>query len=243
MGTYWCGRCGPDVVLFRAARTLPGSNGNIMFTGLIQQVGTLVDRNLQGDAGQICVTAENRTEDWRSGESISVEGVCLTLTQPPSDPLTFDVLAETFSRTNLRWKPLGARMNLERALPADGRLGGHIVNGHIDGVGEVAQFEQAGRDRILQIACDTGLMDGVVFKGCVAVNGVSLTVSAVRPTAFEVCLIPETMAHTSLRELQAGHPVNIEIDVIGKYVRHYIEQGRMPEPVEWDRLRVRGLAS
>ena len=212
-----------------------------MFTGLIQQVGTLCHRAVAGDSGRLEIDGARWPEPLVPGESIAVEGVCLTLVEQQEQRLFFDVLAETFHRTNLAWKAIGAPINLERAITATQRLGGHIVNGHVDGVGEVGRFVPAGRDWMLAVSCDDALMAGIVYKGCIAVNGVSLTVAAVRDDTFEIYLIPETIKRTSLSELKSGHPVNLEIDVIGKYVRHYVEQGRMPEPVEWERLRVQGL--
>jgi riboflavin synthase len=175
------------------------------------------------------------------GESIAVEGVCLTVAAIEDGVLAFDVLAETFRRTTLGGKPIGATLNLERALRADGRLGGHIVNGHVDGVGTVEAFEPAGRDRILTIRAEPELMDGIVYKGCVSVSGVSLTVASLDPRTFALHLIPETLSRTSLAGLAPGDQVNLEIDIVGKYVKHYLEQGTVMPDISWEQLRRQGL--
>lgn len=213
-----------------------------MFTGLIETTGILAERSYQGRAGRLTLAVDAwRTEPIRIGDSIAVEGVCLTVTHRNAETLSFDVLEETFRRTNLGRKPDGARMNLERALALGDRLGGHIVNGHVDGVGEVVQVSAAGRDWVLGIHCDPELAQGLVYKGCLCCNGVSLTVAALTQNGLEVHLIPETWRVTSLCDLQPGDPVNLEIDIVAKYVRRHLDLGLGIPTLSWEQLRQDGL--
>ncbi len=212
-----------------------------MFTGLIETTGTLLERAFEGEAGRLRIQADGLSGPVQVGDSVAVEGVCLTATDFTDHVLSFDVLAETFHRTNLGRKRDGSRMNLERALQHGSRLGGHIVNGHVDGVGSVVRFDEVDRDWVLGIACDREIAEGIVYKGCVSCNGVSLTVASVTDEGFEMHLIPETLEVTSLSELTPGDPVNLEIDIIGKYVRHYLEQGLVLPGVSWEQLRATGL--
>jgi riboflavin synthase len=196
-----------------------------MFTGLIQQVGTLAGKKTRGDGMSLVI----RHEPWEStlvvGESVAVQGACLTVTTFRAGEFTCDVLSETLRKTTLGGSAPGAKLNLERALRADERLGGHIVTGHIDGPGTVQAVEQNGADWILEVACGEELLSGIVPKGSIAIDGVSLTVAELRPKSFTVHLIPHTWTHTSLNALKAGRQVNLETDLIGKYVQRYL--GRM----------------
>ena len=212
-----------------------------MFTGLVERTGTLMERTLDGTAGRVRIAAGPWTPPVHLGESIAVEGVCLTVAAIADDALAFDVLAETFRCTTLGARAVGAPMNMERALRADGRLGGHIVNGHVDGVGTIVALEPAGRDRILTVRAAPDLMDGIVYKGCVSVSGVSLTVASLGSDSFSLHLIPETLHRTSLASLQAGDPVNLEIDIVGKYVKHFLQQGTILPRLTWETLRQQGL--
>ena len=214
-----------------------------MFTGLIEQVGTLEKRSRIGHAGQIEIASRSWAEPFAIGESIAVEGVCLTLTRHEKSRLKFDILEETFYKTTLGSIPVGTQVNLERALSATGRLGGHIVNGHVDGIGKVTSFQQEGRDWILVATCSGAILEGVVYKGCMAVNGVSLTVTDLTPGSFSMHLIPETMKRTSLHQLGAGSLVNLETDIIGKYIRRGLEVGHVMPSLTWEHLRTHGLES
>lgn len=212
-----------------------------MFTGLVERTGTLTDRTYEGEAGRLEINVGPWDAEPKQGDSIAVEGVCLTVTAYQDGVLAFDVLEETFRRTNLGRKPIGDPVNLERALGWGDRMGGHIVNGHVDGVGTVRRLEEVGRDWVFGMACDRELLDGLVYKGCVACNGVSLTVASLREDGFEIYLIPETMRVTSLNALKPGDPVNLEIDIIGKYVRQFVERGQAVPGVSWERLRETGV--
>lgn len=213
-----------------------------MFTGLVETTGILASRTLDGRAGRLAV----EVGDWGAdavadGDSVAVEGVCLTVAERADGRLFFDVLEETFRCTSLGRIPEGARLNLERALAHGSRLGGHIVNGHVDGVGAVARVDPVGRDWILGVNCNREIADGIVFKGCISCNGVSLTVAALTENGFEMHLIPETWEVTSLSGLNPGDPVNLEIDIVAKYVRHYLEQGSVLPDLSWEQLRKVGL--
>ena len=160
------------------------------------------------------------------GDSLAVNGCCLTaVTVSPRSKdklVSFDLLLETWERTNLQYARPGARLNLERPLRADGRLDGHFVTGHIDGLGKIKRWEIAGRDHVLEIAAPPGLMRYVVFKGSVAVDGISLTVAAVGKKSFRIWIIPHTYEATALRERRVGDAVNLETDLLGKYVERFV---------------------
>lgn len=214
-----------------------------MFTGLIQKVGTLAARHARGDGMRFEIQHEAWEAPLTVGESVAVQGVCLTVTTCQPGRFTCDVLKETLDRTTLGSKPVGASLNLERALRADERFGGHIVSGHIDGPGNVKALTRASDDTVLEIACAAELLSGMVPKGSVAVDGVSLTIADLRSASFTVHLIPHTWQQTSLRSLKAGHRVNLETDMIGKFVRRYLEKIQPPQGVTLDKLRAAGFGT
>lgn len=196
-----------------------------MFTGLVEKTGRLVRAETSGGAGKIAVTASAWDVPLEKGESIAVQGVCLTLAGVDRSLMRFDVLQETFEKTNLGKKKVGDRLNLERALRQGDRLGGHMVTGHVDGVGLVDSLVQKGTDWILEVAVEPDLAKDMVLKGSVACDGVSLTIVNLEDNRFTVHLVAHTWDHTSLSDLRPGDPVNLETDVIGKYVRRYLEAG------------------
>ncbi len=183
--------------------------------------------------------------DWNRplilGESIAVQGVCLTVAAADERSVAFDVLAETFRRTNLGDKRPGQRVNLERALRAGDPLGGHVVQGHVDGAGSVRSITPEGRDHIVAIDCEPEILEDIVYKGSIACDGISLTVAAVDATGFKVCIIPHTWEITSLREIRPGDRVNLESDILAKYVRRHVERGRLPGRVSWEEFRRMGF--
>lgn len=213
-----------------------------MFTGLIQRVGALATKRSRSNG----LALEIRHESWdtplATGESVAVQGACLTVTGSRPGAFTCDVLKETLEKTGLGAKPIGARLNLERALRADDRLGGHLVAGHVDGQGEVQSLTPTGDDLVLEIACREALLAGMVSKGSVAIDGVSLTIADLRPRSFTVHLIPHTWQQTSLRDLQKGHSVNLETDLIGKFVLRYLETLRSGQGLTIEKLRAAGFA-
>ena len=212
-----------------------------MFTGLVQKVGRLEQVSFRGAAGRLILSAHFDTA-MQTGESIAVNGACLTLVEQQGDKLVFDVLRETFEKTALREKSPGAPLNLERALRLGDPLGGHLVSGHVDGTGELRHVEPAGRDKILTISAPA-LLAEIVPKGSIAVDGISLTVVAVTANngTFTVHVIPHTWSQTALATLAAGARVNLETDMIGKYVRATLTPPLLAPAVTWDKLRDAGF--
>ena len=199
-----------------------------MFTGIVEEVGTVVDKAVLTDAFRLTIQGPLVTSDAAPGDSIAVSGVCLTVVEVlPDGRFTTDVMAETLNRSTLR--DIGERpaVNLERAVSAAGRLGGHIVQGHVDGTGQVVSRTPSEHWEVVRIALPAALARYVVEKGSIAVDGVSLTVSALGsdPGAdwFEVSLIPTTLAETTLSRTPVGGGVNLEVDVLAKYVERLIE--------------------
>jgi riboflavin synthase len=195
-----------------------------MFTGIIETVGIIERIEPSDDLTRLVVDAEPIADGAKLGDSVAVNGGCLTVTSIRDGRLSFEAVRETMERTSLGDLKVGARVNLERAMRAGDRLDGHIVQGHVDGVGTVRQMIREGNDVRLQIDCDPELADCVVEKGSIAVDGVSLTVAALLPSGFEVALIPHTLEVTTLRDRQPHDRVNLEVDVLGKYVKRYLER-------------------
>ena len=193
-----------------------------MFTGLIQKIGTLGRMTARGRGRSLVIRHDPWDTPLALGESVSVNGACLTVASRKAGEFACDVLEETLKKTILGSKRAGALLNLERALRADERLGGHIVSGHVDGVGAVVSLARQGEDWVLEVGCDAGLLSGMVLKGSLAVDGVSLTIAKLREHSFAVHLIPHTWANTALRTLKKNDPVNLETDMIGKYVQRYL---------------------
>jgi riboflavin synthase len=188
-----------------------------VFTGLVEDLGTVVAVNRTGDGAAL--TVESRlARELGEGDSIAVNGVCLTATGICGDRFGADVMHETLRRTSLADVDDGAKVNLELALRADARLGGHIMQGHVDGVGVVAGVREDGFARVVTIEAAPELLRYVVEKGSIAVDGVSLTVAAVDDTSFDVSLIPETLERTNLGGTTQGRTVNLEVDIVAKYV-------------------------
>ena len=202
-----------------------------MFTGIVAELGEVAGIEHRGDAAQL--TIRGSTEDVSPGESIAVNGVCLTVTGIMAGTFTADVMAETLSRSGLGALVLRAPVNLERSVRLADRLGGHLVQGHVDGTGTIISRSPADHWDQVRIGLPAGLSRYVVHKGSITVDGVSLTVSALSaadaaPAWFEVCLIPETLKRTTLGTRQPGDTVNLEVDVIAKYVERLLS-GRSQE--------------
>ena len=192
-----------------------------MFTGLVQQVGTLVSAS----SGRLLIRPAYRIENPVTGESIAVNGCCLTLERVnAAGELEFHTLAETLSRSNLGRLSPGSRVNLERALALGDRLGGHLVQGHVDAVAEVVEQKRNNAGDVeLEVRIPDGFAVELVEKGSITIDGVSLTVAVLTENTFSVCLIPQTLADTALGDKTAGTFVNLEGDIIGKYVRRFLE--------------------
>lgn len=195
-----------------------------MFTGIIETVGTVVAIEREGELARIGVEAPEILEGVRLGDSIAVNGTCLTVTKLAPPRLDFDAVRETLEVTALGALEPGSRVNLERAMRADGRLDGHIVQGHVDARGFVRGIERQGDDVRFAVETSAEFADLLVPKGSVTIEGVSLTVVNVETDGFDVVLIPHTLKETNLGERRPGDPVNLEADVLGKYVKRYLER-------------------
>ena len=196
-----------------------------MFTGIIAAVGTV--REVEPAAGGVRVTIDAGTLDLtgvRSGDSIAVDGVCLTAVKLQSSGFEADVSQETLHCTT--GFAAGARVNLEKSLRLADPLGGHLVSGHVDGMGTVTRFEASGENRLLAVAAPRELAKYIARKGSIAVNGVSLTVNAVNHSAFEINLIPHTLQATNLKGLTIGSRVNLEVDLLARYVERLSEASK-----------------
>ncbi|NEK58371.1 riboflavin synthase [Geodermatophilus sabuli] len=194
-----------------------------MFTGIVEEMGTLLVREDQQDAARLRIRARKALEGVALGDSIAVNGVCLTVTGVDDDVWSTDVMAETLRRSSLGGLSDGDPVNLERAVTPHGRLGGHLVQGHVDGLGSVLTRTPSEHWEVVRVALPRELAGYVVEKGSIAVDGVSLTVSAVSAVDdpgpwFEISLIPTTLRETTLGTVAPGSPVNLEVDVIAKYV-------------------------
>ena len=192
-----------------------------MFTGIVEETGRVVSFAPAADAWKLQVTARLVPADLAVGDSVAVNGCCLTVTQYDAAHLCFDVLEETRRLTNFAQLASGAAVNLERSLRADSRLGGHFVTGHIDGLGRIEVLEARGKDHYLRLRTAAGAARYVVSKGSIAIDGISLTVAEVQGDTLAVWLIPTTMAVTNLREKKAGDVVNLEFDLLAKYVEKF----------------------
>ena len=194
----------------------------LMFTGIIEELGSVRSIEERGENARIVIAARVVTEDTSQGDSISVNGVCLTALDVQRDSFAADVSRETLLRSTLgRLKP-GAPVNLERAVTPATRLGGHIVQGHVDARGQLAGVEDHGESWTIRIAYPKEIARYLVFKGSVAVEGISLTIAALTDENFEVAIIPKTWEVTNLSQLKPGDHVNLEVDVIGKYVERLL---------------------
>ena len=196
-----------------------------MFTGIVEELGTVAHVEDQGDAVRLTIGAALVLEDVHPGDSIAVNGCCLTVVEHDDTHWTADVMQETFDKTSLRGVAPGDRVNLERAVTADKRLGGHIVQGHVDGVGEVLARTPSAHWELVEIAMPPQFARHLVDKGSITVDGVSLTVVEAGDESFTVSLIPETLARTTLGFRRPGDRVNLETDVIAKHVEKLITAG------------------
>ncbi|MGQ9495670.1 MAG: riboflavin synthase [Thermoanaerobaculaceae bacterium] len=196
-----------------------------MFSGIVQKVGVLKSRSRVVSGARLVVSGELPGEPVAAGESVAVNGACLTVEAVEGGQLAFFCSQETLDRTNLGRLPLGSRVNLERALRVGESLGGHFVSGHVDACVRVLSLRREGEGRVLRVPLPKALAGEVVEKGSVALDGVSLTVSKLGLGWFEVVLVPFTLGATTLGELRVGREVNLETDILGKYVRRFLSLG------------------
>jgi len=196
-----------------------------MFTGIIEETGTVESVHPGGKSVRLTVSVRKTGLGLSVGDSLSVNGCCLTVVEIDSKgrskAVQFDLLKETWGLTNLKDCRSGSAVNLERSLEAGGRLGGHFVTGHIDGTGKIMTWEQKGEDYQLQVSAPDPVMRYVVHKGSIAVDGISLTVAAVEKSCFTIWIIPHTFNQTALKERAVGDAVNLEADMLGKYVERF----------------------
>jgi len=197
-----------------------------MFTGLIQKLGTLQKVTRRGKGASLTIKHTAWDEPVADGESIAVNGACLTVTNSSKVSFECDLLEETLVKTNLGSKRHGALLNLERAMRPIDRLGGHFVTGHIDGLGSLIAARKVSEDVILEIACDQEVMKYICTKGSVTCDGVSLTVTDISTSAFKVNLIPFTLKNTTLLLIKPGNTINIETDILAKYVLRHSDKGK-----------------
>lgn len=203
-----------------------------VFTGIVEECGTVLDVLKNDVSGSVQIQASTVLEGTKTGDSIAVNGVCLTVTKLTKSSFTADVMAETFRRTNLGNLGKNSRVNLERAMAADGRFGGHIVSGHIDGTGIISRIKEEGNAVWIYISAPQSILNLIVEKGSVAVDGISLTVAAVSDKEFAVSVIPHTRENTALSGKKTGAVVNLENDIIGKYVQKLTGTAQINESSE-----------
>lgn len=199
-----------------------------MFTGIVEETGSV--REIRPSEASIRLVVRPRLcgKGVKVGDSVAVNGCCLTIVKitgkPAARDLHFDLLKETWNRTNLKAVQRGSAVNLERSLAVGDRMGGHFVSGHIDGTGRIVRWERVGQDYVLEVKAPADVMRYVVFKGSIAVDGISLTVAEVARGRFGIWIIPHTHEVTALRERKVGDEVNLEADLIGKYVGQLLAQ-------------------
>lgn len=193
-----------------------------MFTGIVEELGQIKTLAIGGSSGSIVIKAKTVLEETKIGDSIAVNGICLTVTELYSDGFRADVMAETVRRSSLKNAKNGDYVNLERAMAANGRFGGHIVSGHIDGTGIIKRYEKEENATWVTISCDASILNLIVEKGSICIDGISLTVAVVESDCFKVSIIPHTGTATTLLHRGVGDSVNLENDIVGKYVQRLL---------------------
>ena len=197
-----------------------------MFTGIVEETGSVTGVRPTAAGIRLTVRCRVVARGLKLGDSVAVNGCCLTAVRQTKSArdtlLRFDLLRETWERTNLQFAAVGSLVNLERSLAVGGRMGGHFVTGHVDGVGRITRWERSGADHVLDIAAPAEVRRYLVSKGSLAVDGISLTVAGVTKAGFRIWIIPHTLAVTALRERKVGDAVNLEADLLGKYVEQFV---------------------
>jgi len=212
-----------------------------MFTGIIQHVGTLRKIEQEKGHGFLSISAPSFQDSPGLGDSISVMGVCLTVTSCSGGELTFDVLEESFQRSNLGVKQPGDLLNLEPALKYGHPMGGHLVQGHVDESCRVKSIERQERDRVVTIECSPELLQRMIYKGSVAVDGISLTIAELLDDGIRFHVIPHTWNETSFKTVNQGDRVNVEADLIASYVRRMCDTGVFDNRISWQHIRAHGF--
>ncbi len=212
-----------------------------MFTGIIEEIGIIARMTRGAQSEQIVIQAEKILEDCKIGDSIAVNGACLTVVKTGADSFTADVSPETLRRTNLGELSSGDRVNLERSLKLQDRLGGHIVLGHVDEVGLITNMQVEDNATIMRVAVSGDALRYIVQKGSVCVNGVSLTIANLLEDSFDVSLIPHTKAVTTMGTKKVGDQVNIEVDILGRYVERLLSQETKQSSISMEFLSKHGF--
>ena len=214
-----------------------------MFTGIVEEIGVVSEVKRTSQGAVLSINASDVLTDSGVGESIAIDGVCLTMTQADNTKFTADISAETLRRTTLGDRSRGDGVNLERSLQFGSRLGGHIVLGHVDDVGVISDWRDEGDSSMMRVSASSDVMRYVVFKGSICVDGISLTIANLFETEFEIALIPHTKQVTTIGKKRVGDRVNIEVDLLGRYVEKLLgEQSRSPCSVDLAFLKSHGFA-
>ncbi|EXI62940.1 riboflavin synthase subunit alpha [Mannheimia granulomatis] len=201
-----------------------------MFTGIIEEVGSIAQIKKQGEFAVVTIKAKKILKDVHLGDSIAVNGVCLTVTSFTTEQFTADVMSETLKRTSLGELGMNSPVNLERAMAANGRFGGHIVSGHIDGTGTIAEITPADNATWYRIQTSPKLMRYIIEKGSITIDGISLTVVDTDENSFRVSIIPHTIKETNLGTKKVGSLVNLENDIVGKYIEQFLLKKEVENP-------------
>ena len=214
-----------------------------MFTGIVEEIGVVSEVKRTSQGAVLSINASDVLTDSGVGDSIAIDGVCLTMTQADNTKFTADISAETLRRTTLGDRSRGDGVNLERSLQFGSRLGGHIVLGHVDDVGVISDWRDEGDSSMMRVSASSDVMRYVVFKGSTCVDGISLTIANLFETEFEIALIPHTKQVTTIGKKRVGDRVNIEVDLLGRYVEKLLgEQSRSPCSVDLAFLKSHGFA-
>lgn len=207
-----------------------------MFTGIVEEIGTIIQ-----PGSPLKVSCSKILEDIHIGDSIAVNGACLTVTEYTDNSITLDVMSETFYRTNLRYLTTGSKVNLERAMAANGRFGGHLVSGHIDGTGKITAIRKDGISIWYTISANSNILKYIIEKGSVTLDGISLTVAYVDNDCFKVSVIPHTQQVTTLADKKIGDIIDIENDMVGKYIEKFIKNNEKEKTLSIDFLKENGF--
>ena len=212
-----------------------------MFTGIIEDIGTIQGLTKKSDTASLVIQSGKIIEGTKLGDSIAINGACLTVTGIQGRKFTADLSLETLNKTNLKDLRKGSKVNLERAMVLGGRLGGHLVSGHIDTTGDYLQQHMSGDNVILEFRFPTEYRKYLIQKGSVAIDGISLTVADINSDRFEVWVIPHTLANTTLPDKKPGETVNLEFDLIGKYIENFVHPGKTDSKIDRDYLTEHGF--
>ena len=195
-----------------------------MFTGIIEEIGTVLNLSKDNNAAKIKIKAEKIFEDINIGDSISVNGLCLTVSTIDKNTFTADIMPVSLEKSNLKSFYFGDKVNLERALKLKSRIGGHFISGHIDNTGEIIYLKRKDHSLLIEIVVSDNMKKFIIPEGSIAINGISLTIAQITSKGFIVSIVPHTLRETTLSSVKIGHIVNLEVDMIGKYVYNFLQK-------------------